>query len=141
MNAEPGTESTMNQKQWQNGEFVSAFAPAVSTVPLALPSWPTQEQQQQDFHWTRKHARPRAGDCETWLLEGRQAQWDEAEAQRLSYEEGRRERQQARETNAQAVKAAHRAAYAQRQEADMQRRVLADGTPVTSLIGRHEMLT
>lgn len=94
--------------QWRSGEFVPAYgvATGATTGPMPKP-WPTPEQQRGDIGWTARIPRPVAGDCEPYLLAGRQEQWDEAEGKREAYEKRGAEMRQERET-AEAEAAAER---------------------------------
>jgi hypothetical protein len=105
---------------WKNGQYIPGTTVGQGEVELPKPAWPTPEQQRQDLHWTSRVPRPVKGDCEDYLLAGRQEVWDAAEARRQQYQDGVAERRVEREqaAHAQRAKDDERFAALQRQAAE-----------------------
>lgn len=108
---------------WKNGLYIPSTTVGQGEVDLPKPAWPSPEDQRQDLHWTTRVPRPVAGDCEPYLLSGRQQAWDEAEQRRQRYEDGVAERRAEREERERETRARESAAFDALQEQAAERRV------------------
>jgi hypothetical protein len=106
----------MNTKRWKAGEF-NPLGPDEVTIEPKPRTWPTPEQQRQEYGWTARFPRPVAGDCPDYLLADRQQVWDTAEAKRTETEAHLAQRRAERAAAEQSQRVVSAKAYAEKQNA------------------------